>query len=169
MIRWSLPIAGGEFIGIGVRTDRGTWTIFDDDVALGEPAGAFPYMLAARGSRLLRQTATNFNLDGGVFESFAQSKPLDFGTRNRLKRIQKVSVDAKWVGSPQIDIGYSAHPNDAPTWVHTADFANEIFPDQENQQCEGVFIHFRFRSSSLNSDWKLFGVEVYGEYTGNVT
>lgn len=168
-VRWSVPSLGGGVTGVGYRFDKGTWTILDDDILLGDESGAFPYMLQAKETRLLRQDKTSPNNDGVAFGSWVQTKPLDMGNRNRFKRVQKVSIDASWEGDVRFKIGYSNHPNDAPTWVIDKPFANEIFPDEENIQKDGVFAHFRIETTAMNADWRLIGCEIYGEWTGNVT
>lgn len=167
--RWAIPINGGLTQSIGFRVDKGTWTRFDDSVVIGEESGPFANTLLMKSARLLRQDKASANNDGSAFSAYVQSKPMDFGERNMLKRISKLSIDGTWTGNARIAIGYSDHPNTAPTWDFDAALANELFPDQLSTRSEAPFIHLKFYSDAAGADWSISGGKIYGEFTGYVS
>jgi len=168
LIRWSMPALEGGSFGIGFRWDKGTWTRFEDDVILGEQAGAFQHMLLAKSGRLLRQNKSDFNNDEAALASSLQTKPLDFGEPGRLKSIQKISFHGSWTGAVNFSLGYSEHPNEDPTWVYTTAMANDIYPDEENTQRQGAFVHLKIESTAKGANWKLSGGTIWGQFTGVV-
>lgn len=169
IIRWNIPKITGGIFGIGFRWDKGTWTRFNDSVILGEASGAFEHMFLAKSNRLLRQDKAQYDNDGTAQPSSLTSKPLDFGDRNRFKRIQKISLDGSWSGNARLKIGYSNHPNETPTWVHDEALANEINPETINTQSEGVFVTLKIESTAAAVNWNLSGAVIYGEVTGLVS
>lgn len=167
--RWVLPLNGGGSYSIGYRVDKNSWTQFDDDVLCGEETGAFQTQMLAKTARLLRQDPTTGNNDGAALAAYARTKPLSLGTRNQFKRIMKLSFDAVWSGSVNVKLGFTDHPNDTVVFSQTHAMANEIFPDQENNRSEGVFLSIEIESTATGATWKMNGCKIYGELTGLVT
>ena len=169
IVRWAIPKVGGGKFGVGFRWDRGTWTKFNDGVLLGEESGAFADMLQVKTTRLLRADKTTGNNDGLEMTSYAQTKPLDFGNRDKIKHLSKISLDGSWAGTVELSVGVTDHPNTAPTWVLTTALANEIYPDSLGQRIESPFFSFRIASSGTGATWRISGVEIWGERAGNVS
>lgn len=168
VVRWVVPLAAGGSIGVGFRWDKGTWTFFDDDVVIGEESGAFSNTLLCKADRLLRTDKESANNDGQALASYLQTKPLDFGNRYKLKRVQRISLDGTWSGNVRFKMGYSESVNDAPTWVVDKPMANTIFPDDLDIEKEAVYVTIRIETTAEDAEWKLTGARIWGTWTGNV-
>lgn len=168
MARWQLPLIGGGKIGLGYRTDRNTWTKFNDGAIIGEEAGAFNSQLLCSTNRLYRQDKTSPNLDGSALSAFAQTKPLHFGDRNRFKKIMRLSFDGEWSGEVKVKLGFTDHQNDTVSFTQTHDLAKEVYPDQENNQSEGALLSIKIESTAVGANWKISGCRIYGDLTGMV-
>jgi len=168
LVRWAVPKIGGGTETLGFQWSNGTWTKFNDSVLLGEQSGPFTNMMLGKSGRLLRNDIDSVDNDASAFVSFLRSRPFDFGSRNRYKRIQKISLDMEWTGTVNIKLAYTNHPNDTPAWTVTIPAANEIYPDQLSQQSETVFLSMEISSTVAGADWRLSGFEVFGEETSFV-
>lgn len=168
MIRWSVPHLDGSTFGIGYRWDRQTWTKFADDVVLGEESGPFPEMLLGTPTRLFRQNKASANVDSAAMASYIQTKPLDFGKSKKLKRLQMLRLNGSWSGDVTVKVGYTSHANETPTWAFSKAIANDMFPDEQNTDSEGAFVHLRIETTAVDANWRLSGIEMYGAVTGDV-
>ena len=169
LIRWSLPANVGGSLGLGFRYDKGSWTRFNDDVVIGEQSGVFQHMMLAKASRLLRQDKAQFDNDGSALTSFLQTKPLDFGSRKMLKRVQRVDFDGTIAGNVRLKIGYTETPNETPTWAYDQPLEYQNGTDIESTQCEGTFVHIRIENEDSGANWKLTSAVIWGKETANAT
>lgn len=168
MARWCVPAIGGGSFTIGVRTDNGTWAKFNDSVVIGEEPGAFASQFLAKPSSLLSNPTGELNNGGAAFQSFAQTKPLSFGDRQRFKRFQKLSFDGSWSGDSSVSVAFTNHPNEVPVFSRTFPLANEIYLDEESQKTESVFLSLKLQSTEVDSTWLINGCKIFGTPTGLV-
>lgn len=167
MIRWAIPKLGGGVFGLGYRVDNGVWTRFNDSVIGGDSSGPFTDTLLLKDNKLLRQDKAQFNNDGSAMSAFVRTKPLDFGDGNRIKRMQKISIKGSWTGTVEFKLGFVDHPNaNVSSWALTVPLANEILFDRFGVQTEGLYVVMEIGSTAAGANWRIKGVDVYGDFVG---
>lgn len=97
-----------------------------------------------------------------ALSSSLRSAPLDMGSTDRFKRWQMFELHYEANGLLEFRIGYSNEAKAEPEWTAWDAVALQNWLEDR----ESVFITVEFRSTGFGSDWKLSGMEFYGEVTG---
>lgn len=155
-IRFALPIDGSETCNIvfGYNYNSKAVSYYDVVPTAMAPKEVFEYPIFGLGGNLCFGDKV-FDTNSG----FVQTKPLDFGERQLMKRIQQLILTKE--GNFDFDIGLQVHLDDPIEWLgaQSAATVNDILDR------EGAYISLKFSGAS---EWSISGATILGEATGYV-
>jgi hypothetical protein len=145
--------------GLGFNITNGSWTRYAFGRKHAVERSVFDYPLTVGNGTII----FHGDPDGTYQPSWVQSKPLDFGESEIVKRVQKVRMGLEIDESVTVYLGGYDYPEDEITWYYSRTLATSS--DRYFFTLEREFAYTIIKVES-NGYWKLSSFEFFGEEGG---